>query len=214
MTVSDTPDSTPPVHTQPRWLPVLMVLFVGSGCAALIYEVVWFQLLQLSIGSSAVSLGVLLGIYMGGMCLGSWLFADYVSASEHPLKVYSKIEAGIGLYAILLLFVFYFVLGWAPPPGQLDAGLDPGAPITGMYVVDSLLRGNWPVFRNAFAHLVLPAGTAPAIAASTMTNVLASPRLRYSTRVTRIPALPTINRPGSKISRQFNPRVAFLTTAA
>jgi hypothetical protein len=42
-----------------RWLPALLLLFVGSGCAALIYEVVWFQLLQLSIGSSAVSLGVL-----------------------------------------------------------------------------------------------------------------------------------------------------------
>ena len=42
-----------------RWLPALLLLFIGSGCAALIYEVVWFQLLQLSIGSSAVSLGVL-----------------------------------------------------------------------------------------------------------------------------------------------------------
>ena len=28
-----------------RLLPVLLVLFVGSGCAALIYEVVWLQLL-------------------------------------------------------------------------------------------------------------------------------------------------------------------------
>ena len=45
-----------------RWLPALLLLFIGSGCAALIYEVVWFQLLQLSIGSSAVSLGVLLEI--------------------------------------------------------------------------------------------------------------------------------------------------------
>src|SRR5687767_9965029 len=35
------------------WLPALLVLFIGSGCAALIYEVVWFQLLQLSVGSSA-----------------------------------------------------------------------------------------------------------------------------------------------------------------
>ena len=33
----------------------LLVLFVGSGCAALIYEVVWLQLLQLVIGSTAVS---------------------------------------------------------------------------------------------------------------------------------------------------------------
>src|SRR6266702_585177 len=50
-----------------RLLPVLLLLFVGSGCAALIYEIVWFQLLQLVIGSSAVSLGVLLGTFMGGI---------------------------------------------------------------------------------------------------------------------------------------------------
>ena len=53
-----------------RFLPALFLLFVGSGCAALIYEIVWFQLLQLIIGSSSISLGVLLGTFMGGMCLG------------------------------------------------------------------------------------------------------------------------------------------------
>ena len=58
-----------------RFLPVLPLLFVGSGCAALIYEIVWFQLVELVIGSSAVSLGVLLGTFMGGMCLGSLLAA-------------------------------------------------------------------------------------------------------------------------------------------
>ena len=65
-----------------RWLPALLLLFVGSGCAALIYEVVWFQLLQLSIGSSAVSLGVLLGIFMGGMCLGSLLLPRYLEPRQ------------------------------------------------------------------------------------------------------------------------------------
>ena len=51
----------------------LVALFVLSGIAALMYEVVWFQLLELVIGSSAISLGVLLATYMGGMCLGSLL---------------------------------------------------------------------------------------------------------------------------------------------
>ena len=59
----------------------MLLLFIGSGCAALIYEVVWFQLLQLSVGSSAVSLGILLGIYMGGMCLGSLLLPRRIAAS-------------------------------------------------------------------------------------------------------------------------------------
>ena len=96
-----------------RWLPALLLLFIGSGCAALIYEVVWFQLLQLSIGSSAVSLGVLLGIYMGGMCLGSLLLPRYVPPDRHPLRVYAYLELGIGafgvvvLYAVPRLFVYF-----------------------------------------------------------------------------------------------------------
>src|SRR5688500_3432036 len=87
-----------------RWLPALLLLFIGSGCAALIYEVVWFQLLQLSIGSSALSLGVLLGIFMGGMCLGSLFLPRYIDPRHHPLKVYAALELGIGLFGIIVLF--------------------------------------------------------------------------------------------------------------
>jgi spermidine synthase len=91
--------------TERRYLPALLLLFVGSGCAALIYEVVWFQLLQLTIGSSAVSLGVLLGTFMGGMCLGSLLLPGRISAAHHPLKVYAYLELGIGLIGLLVLFL-------------------------------------------------------------------------------------------------------------
>ena len=87
-----------------RWLPALLLLFVGSGCAALIYEVVWFQLLQLSVGSSAVSLGILLGVFMGGMCLGSLLLPRYIDRRHHPLKVYALLELGIGVFGIVVLF--------------------------------------------------------------------------------------------------------------
>jgi spermidine synthase len=90
--------------TARRYLPALLLLFVGSGCAALIYEVVWFQLLQLTIGSSAVSLGVLLGTFMGGMCLGSILLPRRISASHHPLKVYAYLEIGIGVIGVLVLY--------------------------------------------------------------------------------------------------------------
>ena len=94
-----------------RWLAALLFLFVGSGCAALIYEVVWFQLLQLSVGSSAVSLGILLGIFMGGMCLGSLLLPRFVSARHHPLKVYAFLELGIGAFGIIVLFVVPLIGG-------------------------------------------------------------------------------------------------------
>ncbi len=99
------PDSIPttPLASR-RYLPALLILFVGSGCAALIYEIVWFQLLELVIGSSAVSLGVLLGTFMGGMCLGSIVLPRLISARHHPLRVYAFLELGIGLIGLLALF--------------------------------------------------------------------------------------------------------------
>src|SRR5271170_6009644 len=96
-----TPDSAPSDRAH---LPLLLVLFIGSGCAALIYEIVWFQLLQLVIGSSAVSLGVLLGTFMGGLCLGSLISSPLISAQRHPLRVYATLELAIGVIGIAVLF--------------------------------------------------------------------------------------------------------------
>ncbi len=89
------------------WL--LLPLVAASGCAALIYEIIWFQLLQLVIGSSAISLGLLLAAYMGGLCLGSMAFSRVVSARRHPLKVYAVIEAGIGVLGIAVLFALPWI---------------------------------------------------------------------------------------------------------
>ena len=75
----------------------MLLLSFGSGVAALIYEVVWFQLLELVIGSTAVSLGMLLATFMGGLCLGSLMLPRLVSARRHPLRVYALIELGIGV---------------------------------------------------------------------------------------------------------------------
>jgi spermidine synthase len=83
---------------------LLLLLLAGSGCAALIYEIVWFQLLQLVIGSSAVSLGLLLAAYMGGLCLGSALLPRFVSRQQHPLRIYALLELGIGILGVLALF--------------------------------------------------------------------------------------------------------------
>ena len=86
-----------------RFLPILLLLFAGSGCAALIYEIVWLQLLQLVIGSTAVSMAVLLGTYMGGMCLGSIALPRLISPRRHPFRVYASLELGIGLIGIVVL---------------------------------------------------------------------------------------------------------------
>ena len=115
--------------TPRRFMPALLLLFVASGCAALIYEIVWFQLLQLVIGSSAVSLGVLLGTFMGGMCLGSFLLPRYISAREHPLRVYAWLEIGIGVLGLLVLFgmpllaSIYTAWGGSGPFGLVFRGI-------------------------------------------------------------------------------------------
>ena len=92
-----------PLHLLP-WL----FLFAASGCAALIYEIVWLQLLQFVIGSSAVSLGLLLAAYMGGLCLGSAALPRLVSAQMGglwaPMRVYALLELGIGAFGIVALF--------------------------------------------------------------------------------------------------------------
>lgn len=87
-----------------RLLPALLALFAASGCAALIYEIVWLQLLQLVIGSNAMSLAVLLGTWMGGMCIGSLLLPRLVSTSQNPLRIYAYLELLTGVLGILVLF--------------------------------------------------------------------------------------------------------------
>lgn len=94
-----------------RHLPWLVLLFVGSGCAALIYEIVWYQLLSLIVGSSAISLAVLLATFMGGMCIGSVGLARVVSAREHPLRVYALLELGVGAFGLLVLWLLPHVGG-------------------------------------------------------------------------------------------------------
>ncbi|HJT86205.1 MAG TPA: hypothetical protein VJ732_00070 [Bryobacteraceae bacterium] len=84
--------------------PWLLLLLAGSGCAALIYEVVWLQLLQLVIGSSAVSLGFLLAAYMGGLFLGSAALPRVIAARHHPLRVYGWLELGVGAFGLAALF--------------------------------------------------------------------------------------------------------------
>ncbi len=89
-----------------RFLPLLLILFAGSGCAALVYEIVWYQMLQLAVGSTAVSMGFLLAAFMGGLCLGSigWPRLERF-AHAHPLRIYAALEAGIGVLGLLALAI-------------------------------------------------------------------------------------------------------------
>jgi len=93
---------TPSSFDASRFFPWLLILFAASGCSALIYEIVWYQLLQLAIGSTSISLGFLLATYMGGLCLGS-IGLPRLRTARHPLQIYGFLELGIAAFGLLVL---------------------------------------------------------------------------------------------------------------
>ncbi|WP_018700716.1 ABC transporter permease [Amorphus coralli] len=81
---------------------------------------------------------------------------------DHGVRVVGTLGVAIPTFVtgLLLIYVFYYRLGWAPDPtGRLDVFLDPPPRITGFLLVDSLLAADPAAFRAAAAQLVLPAAT-------------------------------------------------------
>lgn len=59
---------------------------------------------------------------------------------------------------MLALLVFYAKLGWVAGPGRLDIVFEyTFTPITGFYILDSILQGQWDVFKDVMRHIILPA---------------------------------------------------------
>jgi peptide/nickel transport system permease protein len=74
------------------------------------------------------------------------------------------VTAGVSLpvffTGLLLSFVFYFLLGWAPSPlGRIDPYVSAPAHVTGFYLIDSLLAANGEAFWSSLRQMLLPAIT-------------------------------------------------------
>jgi peptide/nickel transport system permease protein len=81
---------------------------------------------------------------------------------DHLCRVF--VTAGVSLptffTGLFLVYVFYYLLGWAPSPlGRLDFLYLPPFQITGFYLIDSLLARDLEVFAAALSQLLLPAVT-------------------------------------------------------
>lgn len=60
--------------------------------------------------------------------------------------------------ALMVIFVFYNGLGWAPAPlGRIGENVNPPTSITGLYTIDSLLTGDMVAFRSSVQHIIWPA---------------------------------------------------------
>lgn len=87
----------------------LLLLFVLSGAAGLIYQSIWSHYLGLVLGHAAYAQALVLAIFMGGMALGAWLASRYSPRARNLVLAYAVTEAVIGVIGLVFhaLFVAY-----------------------------------------------------------------------------------------------------------
>jgi len=81
---------------------LLYLLFLASGAAGLIYEVVWMRLLMRILGATVLAYTIVLSAFMLGLALGGWWFGRRIDRKGRPLLVYAGLEFGIALWALAL----------------------------------------------------------------------------------------------------------------
>jgi peptide/nickel transport system permease protein len=86
----------------------------------------------------------------------------------------AQLSVPVFVMGLLLLLVFYRWLGWLPYGGRLGSSMVPPPTITGFYTVDSLLRFDFLTFRDAVAHLILPAVALSNLTLAEMTRITRS----------------------------------------
>jgi peptide/nickel transport system permease protein len=130
----------------------------------------------------SVVIGVPLGV-LAAVRRDTWV--------DHVARVISLIGVSSPTFwlAFIVLAVFYGELQIAPGPGRLDAIAFPPDRVTGLYLVDSLLAGNWETFKDAVAHLILPS------------TVLAAATLGLITRTTRASMLESMQQDYVRVAR-------------
>ena len=132
--------------------------------------------------------------------LGSVLIAIPIGILQaiYPNSLFDRIANIYGLLAgswpdffvgLLLIYFFFYILGWAPPPdGKMSPLIIPPRFITGSYLIDGLLTGNYEAARSAASHLILPCtalifsycGVIMKMMRTTMLDVLDSDFIRYA----------------------------------
>ncbi len=84
------------------------------------------------------------------------------SLIDHACRVVATAGVSLPVFftGLILVYVFYYILGWAPAPlGRLDVYFSAPNHVTGFYLIDSLIAGEWDTFKASLKQLVLPALT-------------------------------------------------------
>ena len=99
-------------------LPLVAVAFFLSGAAALVYQVVWQRILELSSGIGIYSVAMIVGAFMAGLGLGSHVGSLWSTRlqPERALWAFATIEVGVAIFGAWSCALFYDLLylrvGW------------------------------------------------------------------------------------------------------
>ena len=136
---------------------ILYLIFFASGATGLVYEVIWVRLTGLVFGNTSFSIATVLGAFMAGLALGSWILGRYADRQARPLRFYGILEILIGLSAVVVPYAFGAVesMYWAVAP---DLGAIPGADLVFrfamsfaiMLVPTFLMGGTLPILVRFF----------------------------------------------------------------
>jgi ABC-type dipeptide/oligopeptide/nickel transport system permease component len=84
------------------------------------------------------------------------------STIDHACRVLTTAGVSLPVFftGLILVYVFYYLLGWAPAPlGRLDIFYSSPPQVTGFYLIDSIIARDWEVFVASLKQLILPALT-------------------------------------------------------
>jgi len=124
--------------------------------------------IELGLAALVIAIGV-------GLLLGVVAAVRRDSVLDQLIRGYAILGASTASFwlALVLIYIFYFRLDWAPAPlGRLNVGMQAPPSITTLYLVDSLLARDWALFRHALGHLALPALTLGFIVSAPMTKIV------------------------------------------
>jgi peptide/nickel transport system permease protein len=113
----------------------------------------------------AIIIAVPLGI-IAAVRQGSW--------ADHACRIAATAGVSLPVFfsGLLLVYVFYYRIGWAPPPlGRLDVFHSAPDTVTGFYLIDSLIARDFDTFGAALAQLVLPTVTLAIFALAPITRM-------------------------------------------
>ncbi|MGD8403472.1 MAG: fused MFS/spermidine synthase [Anaerolineales bacterium] len=139
---------------------IILFLFAGlfliSGAAGLVYQIVWERLLELFFGVTMVSVTLIVGAFMAGLGLGSLLSGRLARQVKNTLLVYGLLELGIAVFGLLSQPLIFWI-------GQATAG----TPYVFVFLISfailliptTLMGMTLPLLTQSFVHRVETSGS-------------------------------------------------------